>query len=199
MPYDINEDPYVNPRTGILRNKVRAKTQAQLDKVEGEITFVAIATLTKGSNLDNLKFDSDLLCDVHNEIFRDIYSWAGTIRTHDISKDSEYFAHAAYIQPAMGSLSKELTNDNILSSGDKTAVIDRLTYYYSEYNAIHPFREGNGRAIRTFLRLLALRHGYDIEWNDMGKEENIIASKEAMVKDPIKMRSMLNRLVTAIK
>jgi fido (protein-threonine AMPylation protein) len=32
---------------------------------------------------------------------------------------------------------------------------ERLTYYLGEINAIHPFREGNGRAQRAFFRQLA--------------------------------------------
>lgn len=69
MPYDINEDPYVDKTTGVLRNKIGAKTQAALDKAEAEITYVIIATLTIGSSVGGLQFDSRLLRDVHKEIF----------------------------------------------------------------------------------------------------------------------------------
>ena len=42
---------------------------------------------------------------------------------------------------------------------------DRLSRYeLAELNYIHPFREGNGRAIREFMRLLFLKNGYAVDW-----------------------------------
>lgn len=198
MGYDIAEDPYVDSRTDILHNKIGAKTQAQLDRDEAQITYVIIATLTRGSRVDTLIFNSQLLCDIHKEIFRDIYKWAGEVRTHDIGKDWAYFAHAEYIPQEMCRLSDELMQDTVIGGGIRQDVVARLTYYYSEYNAIHPFREGNGRAIRTFLRLLALKHGYDIEWAQMNADENIRASEQALKGDTEAMRTMLDRLIVTI-
>ena len=42
---------------------------------------------------------------------------------------------------------------------------EKASYYMSELNMIHPFREGNGRAIREFIRCLALKAGYDMDWS----------------------------------
>jgi len=198
MGYDISEDPYVDPHTGLLRNKIGARTKAQLNKAEAEITYIIIATLTTGSRVDALEFDSQLLCDIHKEIFGDIYKWAGKVRTHDISKDWAYFAHAPHIQPELDRLSKELRAETKLSGDDREAFVDRITYYYSEFNAIHPFREGNGRAIRTFLRLLAIKHCHDIEWAKMDPDRNIRASELAMSTSTDEMRAMLEPLITKL-
>jgi len=116
------------------------------------------------------------------------------VRTHDISKDWAYFAHAPYIQPELDRLSKELRADTKLSEDDRESFVDKITYYYSEFNAIHPFREGNGRAIRTFLRLLAVKHGYDIEWAKMNAEENVHASEMALNGNTDEMGAMLDRI-----
>jgi len=35
----------------------------------------------------------------------------------------------------------------------------------AELNMIHPFREGNGRSIREFIRQLAFERGYIINWS----------------------------------
>lgn len=48
--------------------------------------------LTQGSRVESLAFNRQLLRDVHEEIFRDIYDWAGKYRTYDISKGNSYFA-----------------------------------------------------------------------------------------------------------
>lgn len=199
MSYDIDVDPYINPNTGVLRNKLGAKTQSQLDHAEAEITYIAIATLTFGSRPDKLVFNTELLLDVHKEIFRDIYSWAGQIRTHDISKGASYFTHAQYIRQSLDSLLSDIKSDEKLDSSDMNEFIERIAYYYGELNAIHPFREGNGRAIRTFLRLLALSRGYDIEWAKMDGEENIAASSESIKGNSQRMHAMIAALVAPLE
>ena len=42
--------------------------------------------------------------------------------------------------------------------------LQRTAYYFAELNYIHPFREGNGRATREFMRLLFLLNGYEVDW-----------------------------------
>jgi len=46
----------------------------------------------------------------------------------------------------------------------------------SELNIIHPFREGNGRAIREFIRCLALKSGFILNWNAVTNSEILDAS-----------------------
>ena len=55
-------------------------------------------------------------------------------------------------------------------------VFDNLAYVMAELNIIHPFREGNGRSIREFIRLMAKRMGYDLNWGNVDKEELLEAS-----------------------
>lgn len=198
MPYDIALDPYIDPITGILRNKLGAKTQAQLDRAEAEITYIVILTLTKGSRPDSLTFDKTLLKEMHKEIFGDIYSWAGEFRTQDISKGSSYFAHSAHIDSATAEVLDGLSNDPLLASNNIAIFTERITHYYAELNAIHPFREGNGRVIRTFLRLLALRHGYDIEWSLLNHNQNIQASEESLRANNDMMLEMMTTLVVKL-
>ena len=198
MSYDIDVDPYINPKTGILFNKVGAKTQKQLDKAEAEITYIVIATLTIGSRPDTLTFNTQLILDIHKEVFRDIYKWAGLTRTHDISKGTSYFAHAQFIQSSLDSLTRELQNDTRFQSDNTDDVVNGLTHYYAELNAIHPFREGNGRTARTFLRLLALKNGYDIEWAKMEKDANIQASIESIKGNNVPLHAMLSPIVIKI-
>jgi hypothetical protein len=53
----------------------------------------------------------------------------------------------------------------------------RARYYLCEVNAIHPFREGNGRTQQEFVRELALKAGHRIEWTTISREQMYAASK----------------------
>lgn len=57
---------------------------------------------------------------------------------------------------------------------------NRLAYYMAELNVIHPFREGNGRAIREFIRLLALKNGYELNWGNVDKDLLMQASVDSV-------------------
>lgn len=196
--YDIAHDQYIDPKLGILRNKIGARTQSELDMAEAEISYVAIATLTHGLSVKSLVFDGNLLKAVDAEIFRDIYSWAGHVRTRDISKESGYFAHASFIASELSRIPNELRKDAELKRGTRAYVVKRLAYYYGELNAVYPFREGNGRPIRTFLRLLALSLGYDIDWDRMSPADNISACKAAMKTNYSPLVAMFDVLVVTI-
>ena len=55
-----------------------------------------------------------------------------------------------------------LCNKGRISGAQK--IFDNLAYVMAELNIIHPFREGNGRAIREFIRLMAKKLNYDLNW-----------------------------------
>jgi cell filamentation protein len=47
----------------------------------------------------------------------------------------------------------------------------RLAHYLSEINAIHPFREGNGRVQRLFISQLAEHAGYSLDFSALDQAE----------------------------
>lgn len=191
MAYDSLNDPYLNIDTGVLLNKLGIDSADKLEVAEAEITTVIIATmkLAKTYRLNN--FNKSLFLSIHKEIFGDIYEWAGSVRSIDVSKGSSYFAHAAYIDTALEQLFIELVADQRFHSIDKVVFIKAITYYHSELNAVHPFREGNGRVIRTFLSLLSENIGWHIDWSGINKDDNIRAAQEAMATEPKLLYDML--------
>ncbi|OGL21561.1 hypothetical protein A2707_06015 [Candidatus Saccharibacteria bacterium RIFCSPHIGHO2_01_FULL_45_15] len=195
MAYDASNDHYIDPAIGILRNIAGAKTQAELDRSEADVTPVIIATLTQFEPPVLTEFNKQLLQDIHREIFNTIYDWAGEFRTIDIGKETAYFAHADYIDQSLEGFLRNLDIDIVEFSRRKKYAVEIITKMYSELNAIHPFREGNGRAIRSFVRLFAINHGWDIEWHRMNPDENIAACVEAMSADEILMRLMFEKLL----
>ena len=70
----------------------------------------------------------------------------------------------------------KIKEKNMIKETDEEKVFDNLAYVMAELNIIHPFREGNGRSIREFIRLMAKRMGYDLNWGNVDKEELLEAS-----------------------
>ena len=198
MTYESSDDPYLVNNSKILRNILAISDENSLLNAEAEISSVTIATMTLPVSFKISDIDTDFYLSVHHEIFMHIYDWAGLIRSIDISSDLSRFAHASYIRQELDRVLAELRADRRLTSQSRDTVLEALTYYYAEINAIHPFREGNGRTLRTFLRLLASRIGWDIDWAQMDPEENIEASKQSLMSDPILLKSMLGKLLSPL-
>ena len=81
----------------------------------------------------------------------------------------------------MERLLKELKDENYLIGSDKTKLAKRLAYYISEINVLHPFREGNGRTTREFIRQLALKNGYQLNLKKVLPGEMLEASKKSII------------------
>lgn len=112
----------------------------------------------------NGRFSVTHLLNIHKYIFQDIYPFAGKIRVEEIWKGDTFFCRSDYILENLRRLLNELKNEGYLKSYNKDKMYTKLAYYMSELNIIHPFREGNGRAIREFIRQLAQKNGYFINW-----------------------------------
>ena len=113
---------------------------------------------------------------IHKFIFEDIYSFAGKIRREQISKADTMFYPPNLIDRELDKVFAKIKEKNMLRETDEEKVFDNLAYVMAELNIIHPFREGNGRSIREFIRLMAKRMGYDLNWGNVDKEQLLEAS-----------------------
>ena len=113
---------------------------------------------------------------IHKFIFEDIYSFAGKIRREQISKADTMFYPPNLIDRELDKVFAKIKEKNMLRETDEEKVFDNLAYVMAELNIIHPFREGNGRSIREFIRLMAKRMGYDLNWGNVDREELLEAS-----------------------
>lgn len=73
--------------------------------------------------------------------------------------------------------------------------VKTLAYFFSEINALHPFREGNGRAQREFIRELALSEGYIIEFYMITEGEMLHASRESFLSNYGLMENLFGRCI----
>lgn len=186
------DDRYGDPVTGVLRNKLGLGTVAGLEAAELEITHAALILLHESPVAAT--YDLLHLREIHRRIFRDIYEWAGQIRTVTIAKGTT-FCLPQYIESTAGAMFGELGDENFLRGLTRDAFIERLAYYLGEVNALHPFREGNGRTQRAFFGQLARDAGFALGWQHLDAARNIEASVASMRGDLEPMRKLLDTLV----
>ncbi|WP_405178361.1 Fic family protein [Nocardia sp. NBC_01377] len=169
----MTADPYVDPESGVLRNRLGIVDADLLRRVESDLSFAALADL--GTRILPGSYDLDHLRAFHREIFGDLFFWAGEIRVVGIAK-SDPFCLPQHIEPYSADVFDGLAKERYLQGCTRTEFIERLTHYFSEVNAIHPFREGNGRTQRAFFRQLGREAGWDIDWASLDRDDNIRAS-----------------------
>ena len=114
---------------------------------------------------------------IHRYIFQDVYEWAGQFRTVNISKGGQLFGLATFLEPSLQQIVTKLAAENHLVELDADIFAVRAAYFLGELNAAHPFREGNGRAQREFIRELGLKAGHYIDWRATTADEMIEASQ----------------------
>lgn len=158
-------DPYVYEGTNVLINRLNIKDEKKLEEKETAFALFAIDAL-KNSDFE-IKSISDCLT-IHKELFNDLYSWAGELRTIDIFKGEQLldgksidYVFASYLKEALNDLQKEfkVVDWNNLSPKEK---IEKICYFVSEFWHIHPFREGNTRTSAMMLYFLIKKVGLHV-------------------------------------
>lgn len=184
-------DPYVYPETNLLKNLRDIRDAGQLEK------FEAIATTRRSVELEHEpipgRFDARHLKAIHHHIFQDVYEWAGSFRTVSISKSGDSFAFPQHISSNLAKACENLEREGHLAGSNLERFANRGAYYLGEINAIHPFREGNGRAQREFIRELALLSGLIIDWLQISQEEMIEASRRSLRIDNAGLEQLLRK------
>jgi cell filamentation protein len=194
-------DPYLDPDTGLLRNRLGATTQEALDAAEADYGLARTVELDERP----VKSTGDLrqLQAIHQRLFQDVYEWAGELRTVDMRKGSdpaaEFFMPVSRLQSGAGFAFRELADDNYLRGLDKDRFVSRLAHHYDQVNYLHPFREGNGRTQRILWTQTAQEAGYELDWRGVTGKVNDQASRDAMEKQDLAgLRSMFDTIVTPV-
>lgn len=159
---------YCYPNTNILINKLNIKTQEELFQAEKELTFIRLQELQENPIIG--KFDFKHLLKIHHYIFQDLYEWAGKIRTVEIGKGN-LFCTTPYIQSYGETVFAKYYKQCKENKSNKNHFVKVLAENYADLNALHPFREGNGRTQREFTRLLCLECGYVFDLSCTTHEE----------------------------
>ncbi|MCD7819130.1 MAG: Fic family protein [Lachnospiraceae bacterium] len=180
---------YCYPNSDVLINKLNIRDMDKLRNFERRLTMLRLSELLDKPIVG--KFDLEHLQQIHKYIFQDIYEWAGQIRTVDIAKGN-MFCNVKFIEPQAKLIFDNLKKDNYLIGFEEDVFVKRLAYYFAEINALHPFREGNGRSQREFIRSLALRNGYIINFSNISREDMIKASSKSFLCDYTEMEQIFS-------
>ena len=170
-------DHYLDPASGVLRNRLGITDGATLEQAEAALVATRSYELSQ-TPLPG-QFDLAHLQAIHRYLFGDVYEWAGQLRTVDIGKGGHLFAHHAHIACAAAPIFRQLAEEKCLAGLDPATFSRRAAYYLGELNALHPFREGNGRAQREFVSHLAHAAGYYVAWENVKQHDLLRASVES--------------------
>lgn len=148
--YDAVSDPYCYEGTPVLKNIPDIRDQATLSNFEAAVTAQRSDEPLPEGELDAAHYRA-----IHRHLFQDIYAWAGTYRTVRMGKGGNAFCYPEHIESEMQNLFEDLERQHYFGDQSADDFAARAAHFLSTLNAIHPFREGNGRTQTTFLMLLA--------------------------------------------
>ena len=190
--YDA-DDVYCIPGTAVLKNKAGITDQDQLDEYEGDFTAIRLLELTQ--NPVEGSFDLAHLCKIHQYLFQDVYEWAGEVRTVDIIRGDSRFCNVRHIQSYSNTVFSALAAEKYLVNLKPKVFANRLAHYLSEINAIHPFREGNGRVQRLFISQLAKQTGYSLDYSALDQAELYPVMQESFLGDVKPLADLIFKII----
>ncbi|MEK7642614.1 MAG: Fic family protein [Patescibacteria group bacterium] len=122
---------------------------------------------------------------IHKYLFKDLYDFAGLVRTKDISKGGFRFASSLYL------------NDILAKIGEMSeSTFEEIVAKYVEMNIAHPFMEGNGRATRIWLDLILKKNLKQcVDWVKIDKADYLNAMQRSPVND-LEIRELLRVALT---
>lgn len=172
--YDALTDPYCYPGTTVLRNIPGLRDAIALEAFE-----VAMTAQRADEPLPTGRMSVSHYRAIHRHLFQDVFEWAGRFRTVRIFKDGSAFCYPENIEREMRSLFVELKRKQRFAGLSSAHFATTASSFLSTLNAIHPFREGNGRTQTTFLALLAYRAGHPLMLDRLRPDDFLSAMIES--------------------
>jgi cell filamentation protein, protein adenylyltransferase len=155
--YEATPDPYCYPGTAILINIPDIRNQADLDRFEAAITAQRGEEPFPAGRLSVRHYQA-----VHHHLFQDVYPWAGRFRTVRIAKGGSMFCYPEHISAQMQTTFSGLKAQHYLRDLSAPEFARASAKFLAALNAIHPFRDSNGRTQLAFVTMLAQRAGHPL-------------------------------------
>jgi cell filamentation protein len=156
--YDAVKDPYCYPGTKVLKNRVNIRRAKELRQFE-----LVMTTQRFDEPLPAGQFSLSHYCAVHHHLFQDVYSWAGKFRSVRISRSGSAFCYPENIAKEMRRLFADLRKRHFHGELMPKEFAVQAAHFLAELNAIHAFRDGNGRSQLAFVIMLADRAGHPFD------------------------------------
>ena len=191
-----------------LKNKFGANNVDELAQFETEAVRRRLMEIELGV-VPSGQFDAVYLKTIHRHLFQDVYEWAGhtrderfalsdgTVATEPIMRkvEGQPFVTGQAIPTALEEVATRLRESEYLRGFRRTVFAKQAADIMVSLNAIHPFREGNGRTQRTFMRELAKNAGHALDFSIVSSERMTQASISAHGQgDPSMMRRMFDEI-----
>ncbi|WP_058910360.1 putative adenosine monophosphate-protein transferase Fic [Entomohabitans teleogrylli] len=192
--FGAGRDPYYWSGIQVLRNRLNIREAHRLAAAEAELSALRAATLPLGPQARGLPY----LCEIHHQLFQDLYDWAGKLREVDIYRGDTRFCHFEYIEKEGNALMRALEEEGYLVGLAHQIFVERLAHYYCEINVLHPFRIGSGRAQRVFFEQLAVHAGYSIDWRDIDVDGWRAANQQGAMGDLQPLIAIFSRAVSVV-
>jgi cell filamentation protein len=188
--YDAIDDPYTYDDSTVLVNKLGLRSQAELDAFEAEISNARAEEPLPGGALDFAHYKA-----IHHHLFQDVYEWAGQVRTVRIAKGGNPFCFPENIEGQSAKLFDDLRAADYLRNLDARTFSNKAAHFLAELNAIHAFREGNGRSQLTFFALLADYAGYPLNLDKLDPERMLAAMIASFDGDERELANVITKLI----
>ena len=188
----ITKDPYaLAPGAITLTNKLNITDAIELNQCE-----LVLSAFRRKQGMPAGGFDWEHLKEIHHHLFQDVYDWAGAERVTGLKAgDGRQYVEPQNIEASMNAIFKELAQEDFLLGAGEDEFVSKAAYYYNRMNLVHPFRTGNGRAIRTLLEGLAFNNGLTIDWKQIDRTQWQQASINAANGDRSALKACFSAVV----
>lgn len=166
------KDPYVYDNTNVLINLANIKEQKELDDYETTLSRIGIIDIL--NNPIDITSVNDIFL-IHERLFKEVYSWAGKVRTINIYKEEPVLSGLSVEYSDCKSINKDLNRiQKDIDSFDwenesKKEVLSKIARIISRIWQVHAFREGNTRTICLFLYLLMKKYNLKLNIDFIGE------------------------------
>mgnify|MGYP003571390498 CR=1 FL=1 len=181
---------YCYKDSDVLINKLNITNDKDLYEAERELVAFRISAFNDEPLKGN--FDFEYLKAIHKYLFQDVYRWAGDIRNCNIAKQ-DLFCLTEHIESFGNDVFNKLKKEKYFVDYDDETTLDKLVELFADINALHPFREGNGRSQRVFIESLAKINGIYLDLTNVSKMDMIVASHDSINGDYKKLKDMFQK------
>ncbi|VAW54445.1 Cell filamentation protein fic [hydrothermal vent metagenome] len=189
-------EPLCYPNTSVFINFLNLTSFKKLRDKEAGFTAIRSIELLQNPSLIPQTFDFDHLKAIHSYLFQDLYEWAGRPRSYDVRKNEDEFTPAKYLpkyEKQVFSRVSDYCNCSQRPPINEAAI--KLAACLGIINIYHPFPEGNGRAQRIFITMLAGVYNYAINWDATYPWEIIETSKQVHIGSYQPLEKLIGRII----
>lgn len=171
-------DLYCYPDSEVLVNRMDIRSLETLGDIERYISDGRISRILGQDMITVNGWGLNTLSRIHRALFGDIYGWAGHIRKGNIGKDGLGFCDFRSIRQNIARMKADI--EALPGRTGFGEFVYDIAAIHAVLNSIHPFREGNGRTMRTFLTLYARSKGFDLDYSLYPKKLQLAADRAAL-------------------